>query len=614
MKKIFSSNWLVCAAAAACMFLLLIISGCVNTADSGADAEITGFVFSVKENQDYLSQDIAGSVDTGSRLITVKLPASVYADTTVRAALRASIAYGTGTVYAGAASNPDYSVSPVALPVTTQSGNSATYLVKIERQYDTASQGSLLFTEYYSGLAYAFKGTNNQYVEITNMSAAPVELGGCELNRHCWQNGIRYPAQDQSVQLSGTLASGESLVIYSARTTFSFSGKCLSDAYLNSVVSFSGEDGLTLTSGGIVLDALGPGDGIGTGWNWGAAKRMQRKNSVTAYSGWKESEWITSLAANTASDASNAGFRTPALSASAKEITYFAFENLDDVVYGTIDTADKTVTVNVKEQYGTVLEPTVSTNGSDIRLADMSRIISGKTSIDFSSAAESNPLKLYVYDNNGTPCIYGVIFNVIKETVYTRTNYDFDGGIQSVLEAIKNGDTSFNTDVTGILTCKNVYGYKTAQACFFLQDKNAGLYFYISDTADTPLPVNAIAGNKVTAHVTAGQIYYAMPEVTKISAAEVTDSSVHDIYYETDRYSEEACTGRIYEYAGTIEKGMDSYAVGTFSETEGLYFHADFDFQEKLAKGTYGRFYGPVLYSYSQYRMEITDENQIKSD
>lgn len=605
---------MLCAAAVICAAVLLIFTGCAGTVEDNVVPEIQNFVFRSSDNAGYLSNDITGSIDTNAKLITVKLPASVYADTTARAALRASITYGTGTAYAGTVSNPDYSVSPVALPVTTQSGNSAAYLVKIERQYDTAVQGSLLFTEYYSGLAYAFKGTNNQYVEITNMSASSVELGGCELNRHCWQDGIRYPAQDQSVQLSGTLAAGESIVIYSARTTFSFSGKCLSDAYLNSVVSFSGEDGLTLTSGGVVLDALGPGDGIGTGWNWGAAKRMQRKNTVTAYSGWKESEWITSLASNTAADAANAGFRTPALSATAKDITYFAFENLDDVVYGTIDTAARTVTVNVKEQYGTVMEPTVSTNGSDIRLADMSRIISGKTSIDFSSATESNPLKLYVYDNNGTPCIYGVIFNVIKETVYTRTNYDFDGGIQSVLEAIKSGATSFNTDVTGILTCKNVYGYKTAQACFFLQDKNAGLYFYISDTADTPLPVNAIVGNKITVHVTAGQVYYDMPEVTKISAGNVADSSVHDIYYETDRYSEAACLGRIYEYAGTIEKGMDSYAVGTFSETEGLYFHANFDFQEKLAKGSYGRFYGPVLYSYSQYRMEITDENQIKSD
>ena len=589
--------------------MLLGATGCSmwNSGDSDDDASITSFVFKAENNSSVLSYDIAGAIDQNAGTITVSLPKSLYTDTASRATLTADISYSGSSAKSGAVY--DYSKSPVSVAAVS-GGSEKVYLVQILQAHDTVSAGTLLFTEYYSGSTYSYKGTSNQYVEITNMSANTVDLGSVQLNRHAWKNGQRLSSEDQSVLLSGELAAGASLVVYSNLCGFTFSnGTAVSDRSLNSVITFSGQDALTLTSG-TVLDALGPADGAGTGWSWGNTKLMERKSYVTAYSGWNEDEWITWKGTNKAADAANAGLTTTASTDTAKAITYFALEGLDSPVYGSIDASAKTVTFKLLDKYRTVLKPTVSTDGFSVRLANLNRIVSGETEIDFASISYTNPLTLYVFDKTGAKDDWKTV--VLGETKYTTVNYDFDGGIQTVLDAVNSGTTSFDTDVTGILTCKDVYGSKTAQHCFFLQDKNAALYFFVYDNSTTLLPDDALIGNKITVHVTGGKVFSNMPEVTAISSAAVTDSATAAIYYETGSYANAAAEGKVYCYTGSVEAAADSHLVGTFSKTNDLYFHVASSLESTMAAGVSGTFYGPVTYSYSQYRMELSDEFQMK--
>ena len=147
-----------------------------------------------------------------------------------------------------------------------------------------------------------------------------------------------------------------------------------------------------------------------------------------------------------------------------------------------------------------------------------------------------------------------------------------------------------------------------------MQDKNAGLFFFINDSSLAKLPEDAVVGNRIRAHVTQGKIYYNMPEVTEISSIEIINNEVVPIYYENGIYSNNASIGKVYEYTGVVELEPDSRLVGTFSASEELYFHSSTALKAKFSKDMYGRFYGPIMYSYNKYRMEITNENQIKSE
>ena len=494
----------ICIVLCTC-FVLFAFWGCKTE----PAASIMSFVFSVSRNSS-LSSDVHGTVYEKTKLIVVKLPAVVYDVPAARSALRAEVTCSKGASLITDEETIDYANNPVSIVVAGLNGDTVAYMVRIEKQYDVVQKGTLLFTEYYSGAKYSLKGTNNQYIEITNISSENVELGGVELNLHAWKNGQRIVEHDQSVQLSGTLAPAKSTVIYSKRTSFSsLNGKGMSDELFNSIISLSGQDALTLTSGGIVLDALGPNDGNGNGWNWGNAKRMQRKRTVTQYDGWNEEEWITLLSTNKIADAENAGSLTDDVPKEINDITYFAFEGLAEIVYGIIDTVAKTITVSVKEEYGVVHKPTVSTKGVAVRLSpNETRIISGQTEIDF-----SNPVELLSFNREGMAATYKVVFEQIKETKYTSINYDFDGRIKTVLDSISTG-LSIDMDVEGILTCKDVYGASSAKKCFFLQDKNAGLFFFINDSSLAKLPEDAVVGNRIRAHVTQGKIYYNMPNMS----------------------------------------------------------------------------------------------------
>ncbi|MBQ9495541.1 MAG: hypothetical protein IJR50_07895 [Treponema sp.] len=486
--------------------LLLLCTCCTLTAvfscktASYQDAMITGFVFSAARNGT-LASDAVGAINQQTKIITVKIPASVYGNVAARRALRADIACAAGSVLVAEEPSLDYANSPVPIVVTDATGSTVTYVVRIEKQYESLAPGSLLFAEYRSG-EYSPTGSNSQYIELENISPDDIELGSVTLHLHAWKGGKRMAKHDQSVRLSGTLLSGKTARISAGKSMSNLVIDGADALPLNFIVSLNGQTALSLTSGGVVLDALGPNDGAGNGSNWGGGCRISRKDTVTTYSGWHREEW---------------------------------------------------------------------------------------------SWASLIP-------------------------VYMNVNYDFDGGMQHVLDEIRAGHngsqsgntTSINKQVAGILTCKEVFGGSSAKRCFFLQDKNAGLYFYISDSSSTQLPDEALVGNKIRVTVTTGKIYYDMPEVTGISAIEIIeDGATVPVYYETGAYNQPDCLGRMYGYSGAVEGSPDNKYVGTFSASNELYFHCSSALKSKLAGGTRGTFYGPVTYSYSKYRMEIADENQI---
>ena len=194
---------------------------------------------------------------------------------------------------------------------------------------------------------------------------------------------------------------------------------------------------------------------------------------------------------------------------------------------------------------------------------------------------------------------------------YTPVNYDFDGGIRQYLEKIPysavNGATySTVTVLTGIVTAANIAHSATYTKCFFIQDKNAGIYVY---TASAPSEIRT--GNKVVISATSAKYYFGMPEVTSFSW-QSTLSRYHAIYYPTGYYAQPEFIGQVFVYSGPVWSSMDRYFVGKFDED--LYFHSvkETDWEWMLGDGQGGDFFGPVTYSYNLYRMEIPSMEHIR--
>ena len=250
-------------------------------------------------------------------------------------------------------------------------------------------------------------------------------MSAVTLSRHVWESGARVSSKDQSVTLSGTLPAYARLVIYSQRCSW-FSSKTdsaeiiwQSDILYNSIITTAGQDGFTLTCGDTVLDVLGPDAGIGSGWNWGVSKKMQRKATVTKYSSWKEREWLTTAVSNESSDAATAGKTTAEVSSSLKTIDYFALEETDNVIYGTVDNDNLTVSVNIYDTMSTTQKITVSTAGQRIRYKNAD-VVSGETEVDFSKDFE-----LQVYDNDGNPVTYTVSCTVVHYNFSSALSGDY---------------------------------------------------------------------------------------------------------------------------------------------------------------------------------------------
>lgn len=139
----------------------------------------------------------------------------------------------------------------------------------------SAANAELLITEYIEG------GSNNKAVELTNLGSSELDLTGYALN--LYSNGSTESSQTET--LTGTLAAGASLVFHNSRAAPQFilpapQGKSSTITY------FNGDDALTLTYNGVVVDSFGQ---VGTdpGSFWEAAgfksqdKTLRRLDSIT---------------------------------------------------------------------------------------------------------------------------------------------------------------------------------------------------------------------------------------------------------------------------------------------------------------------------------------------
>lgn len=410
MKFFSRKNILTISAVFLCLSIGFLLSSCSQSEDKYA--EITGFSF---EKSGSLLQTVRGTVNQQSKVITVYLPEYAYSDEDIRSSLKPSFSLGSGTSLSTKIEDMDFTASPVKVGVTCSNGNTATYKINILKEAADVKRNSLLFTEYYSGQEASYKGSNNQFIEISNKTSSSIDLSSVVLTRHCWENGERVAQKDQSVNLTGTIPANGFLVIYSQRCSY-FASKSdtasvvyQSDRMYNSIITTQGQDGFTLTSGGVLLDCLGPDNGNGTGWNWGVSKHIQRKNGLAFFRKWDEAEWITEVAGDKDSDfSSTAGKATEKLSDEYNDITYFAIENTSVPVYGSIDNTNHTVEVQLNSDMGTVHNITVSTNGSYVYY-NGKKVVSGSTAVDF-----AKPFKLKVYSSGGTSVDYTVTSKVIQ--------------------------------------------------------------------------------------------------------------------------------------------------------------------------------------------------------
>lgn len=410
MKFFSRKNILTISAVFLCLSIGFLLSSCSQSEDKYA--EITGFSF---EKSGSLLQTVRGTVNQQSKVITVYLPEYAYSDEDIRSSLKPSFSLGSGTSLSTKIEDMDFTASPVKVGVTSGNGNTATYKINILKEAEAVKKNSLLITEYYSGKAAPYKGSNNQFIEISNFTSNPIDLSSVVLSRYCWENGVRNAEKDQTVTLTGTIPANGFLVIYSQRCSY-FASKAdtstvvyQSDRIYNSIITTQGQDGFTLTSNGVLLDCLGPDNGNGTGWNWGVSKHIQRKNGLAFFRKWDEAEWITEVAGDKDSDfSSTAGKATEKLSDEYNDITYFAIENTSVPVYGSIDNTNHTVEVQLNSDMGTVHNITVSTNGSYVYYSG-AKVVSGITKVDL-----AKPFKLKVYSSGGTSVDYTVTSKVIQ--------------------------------------------------------------------------------------------------------------------------------------------------------------------------------------------------------
>ena len=111
-------------------------------------------------------------------------------------------------------------------------------------QADTTAS-DLFISEYIEG------SSMNKAVELYNGTGASVNLSSYSLS--LYSNGSTSPQSE--VDLSGTLASGETFVVYHGSASASI--KAQGDLRNDSVINFNGDDALVLEKSGTVIDSVG---------------------------------------------------------------------------------------------------------------------------------------------------------------------------------------------------------------------------------------------------------------------------------------------------------------------------------------------------------------------
>jgi endonuclease I/predicted extracellular nuclease len=117
----------------------------------------------------------------------------------------------------------------------------------------------LMITEYVEGSG------NNKVVEISNLSAADIDMTGYRLSN--FRDGALEEEPERSIDLSGILAAGASYMIYNdqGEAPFLFPD----NGVVSSLTFFNGNDAIVLTQNGAVIDSFGKvGDDPGTDSGW----------------------------------------------------------------------------------------------------------------------------------------------------------------------------------------------------------------------------------------------------------------------------------------------------------------------------------------------------------
>lgn len=554
--------------------------------DASPSPKITSFGFKAAENTEVssLGGTVFGSVDDEKKTVTVYLPESLYSDSAQRKSLKASVEVSDGEIFTSA-EQQDYSKNPVSLSVANDS-EAVTYLVNIEKASSALPANALMFTEYYSEGAALYKGENNQYIEIKNMTSEALDLSQVLLSKHAWENGIRREDLDQSVYLTGTLPANAILVIYSQRSAMFASSNdsatrvFQSDRIYNSIITFSGQDGITLTYNGTILDVLGPDAGNGNGWNWGVAKKIQRKNTTLRYSSWREIEWIATQTVSGAGDITTAGYSTSdPTSAQQTMVSYFALEDLSHFIYGTINNTDRTITVKMGSDFPKVQKITASTYGLRVQYNGRD-IVSGETEANF-----SRQFSITVFPPAGSSSesqVYTVVPNLVTYNFSTSS----PEGIYTLLE---NGEKPQNEDVVLIYhpTSKNFLG---------TSKESKGIEAITLDASSKSVQyVDGIASLCVTTEEIDGTTYYTFTNIPsgtnnrRYLACEGYKSSTSALRY--DSYSSDYSMWRLKDSNATNGIWLiDCPSAAQGSNTMGMEYYSGAWYTYRAQTGDYYQF------------------------
>lgn len=224
---------------------------------------------------------------------------------------------------------------------------------------------------------------------------------------------------------------------------------------------------------------------------------------------------------------------------------------------------------------------------------------------------------------NGGQRIYTIEF-----MSFTTTPYDFDGRIKQYIEQVKiTGEkTEKFTNITGIITVMDYFGYNDAPQCYFLEDRNYGLYIFLQIGKD-PFDSKFKLGHKVTLDIPdkGSKVYYGMPEAIDYTSLRFADESIPDadqprhsihVIPKPDFYNPTSLA-RMHRFTGRVNTEMNTRQVGFFEPLNGgplVQFHINDPVYYNqmipwLQPGATGTFYGPVLWSWGNYQFELVSDD-----
>lgn len=232
----------------------------------------------------------------------------------------------------------------------------------------------------------------------------------------------------------------------------------------------------------------------------------------------------------------------------------------------------------------------------------------------------SGEVKIRVTSPNGAKSrIY-----VLRTMLFTRTNYDFDGGIKTFIDSVKlNGEYAPEMDVEGVLTVRDYYGYNDAYYCFFVQDKNTGLYIFLSLMGDPNRVLSQFkVGHRVKFKITKAKNYYGQMEGVEIGKNSMTfvDGTTSGVGQKTQPvyaipmtgFYNNSHQGKIMRVEQKVGTDINAKNVGYFENESPFHINNPAllnRIRPKLQVGMGGVFFGPCLYGWYINQLEFVNED-----